>query len=179
MKPFIYAGLLLSVVAAGAANATEKPIKPNNSNTAVAGAAASSKSNASATGVGVGVGKGGSAKSSSNSDNDVAVSQDGDKTDNFGLAIAPPAFSYAPGAAVGECVATESYAIGLPLVGGGWGQQTLVMLPACVPQLEATLRLAYGSPIAMAAACQSKFAHNALSSLNVDCDTAPVSEAGE
>lgn len=167
MKPFIYAGLLLSVVATGAANATEKP--PTQAQDQGQLQAQKQRQNQTQK----------QSQKQVQKDGDIDISQDGDKTDNFGPVIAPPPFSYAPGAAVGECVATESYAIGLPLVGGGWGQQTLVMMPACVPQLEAVLRLAYGSPIAMAAACQSKFAKNALSSLNVDCDTAPASETGE
>ncbi len=91
------------------------------------------------------------------------------------IAVAPPAFSYSAGAAVGNCVATTNYAVGFPLIGGGIGEQRLELLPGCIRQLKDDLDFAYSDQRAMAAACQSKFAKGALSSLNVDCDAVPVS----
>lgn len=182
LKRYLLSTAIILAIAAPAL-ASEKPA--GSSASAGAAASASSSSKSSATGVGVGIGKGGNASAkggnatggtggSASANGDVDVSQGGDKTDNLGIAIAPPSFSYAPGAAVGECVATESYAIGFPLIGGGLGQQTLVMLPACVGPLTTVLRDAFKDQFAMAAACQSKFAHKALSDMNVDCDTKPA-----
>lgn len=142
---------------------------------ATSSASASSKSSSRATSRATG-GKASSSATGGDASavGDVDVSQDGDKSENTGIAIAPPSFSYAPGAAVGECVATESYAVGLPLLGGGFGQQTLALLPGCVPSVLSALDAAFTGERAMAAACVSPFVRQALASLNVDCDAVPV-----
>ncbi len=116
-----------------------------------------------------------SATSSANASvGDISVDGDGGADTGPVIAVAPPAFSYSAGAAVGGCVATTNYAVGFPIVGGGIGEQRLELLPGCVRQLKDDLDFAYSDQRAMAAACQSKFAKGALSSLNVDCDAVPV-----
>lgn len=104
----------------------------------------------------------------------VDVSQDGDKTDALGVAVAPPSFSYAPGAAVGAEVITKSYAVGFPIIGGGIGEQGADLTPSGIAALAAQLKVAQTDRFVMAATCASSLGHKALESMNIDCDVAPV-----
>lgn len=117
---------------------------------------------------GGGGGRGGDASSSTD------VSQDGDKTDALAVAIAPPSFSYAPGAAVGPETMTVSYAIGFPLIGGGFGEQSADLTPTGIKALAEQLRAAQTDAFVMAATCASSLGAVALESMNIDCDTPPV-----
>lgn len=75
------------------------------------------------------------AAAQSDNANPQSVSIDGDKTDNLGIAIAPPAFSYAPGAVANDFGITTSWTVGFPLIGGGYGASEVVPTAAGIIDL--------------------------------------------
>lgn len=75
------------------------------------------------------------AASQSDNSNPQSVSIDGDKTDNLGIVISAPAFSYAPGSSANEFGMTTSWTVQFPVIGGAYGESEVVPTAAGIVDL--------------------------------------------